>query len=430
MPTSATLSPPPDARAAAPNLGSAIVAKLDELARLTDEPGWLTRLYLSPSHRAAVDLVGRWMTAAGMAIRLDGTGTLIGRYAGQDPMTRTLLVGSHIDTVRRAGRFDGTLGVLTAIEVVAAFHRRGRRFPFAIEVVAFGDEEGVRFPSTLGGSRAMAGRFDPQWLDERDADGISRREALAAFGCDAATIPAAARKPEEILGYVEVHIEQGPVLEADGLALGIVTAINGASRGTVEILGEAGHAGTVPMALRHDALAAAAEMILMIEQRARSQAGLVATVGRLETPGGAVNTVPGKVAFSLDMRASSDEQRQRTASDIEAAIRAIAEARGCEARIHMGYDAPAAACDTRLVTALEQAAARRGERTVRLASGAGHDGMAFRGILPFAMLFVRCRRGVSHHPDEFTSSADIDAAARVLFDFIDHFDPTPPGDQP
>jgi allantoate deiminase len=406
------------------------MAKLDELARLTDEPGWLTRLYLSPSHRAAVDLVGQWMTAAGMSTGVDGTGTLIGRYAGTCSEARTLFVGSHVDTVCRAGRFDGALGVLTAIEVVASFHRTGRRFPFAIEVVAFGDEEGVRFASTLGGSRALAGRFDLRCLDERDAGGISRRQALAAFGCDVATIAAAARKPEECLGYIEVHIEQGPVLEAAGLALGVVTAINGASRGTVEILGEAGHAGTVPMALRHDGLAAAAEMVLMIEQHARGEAGLVATVGRLETPGGAVNTVPGKVAFSLDVRASSDAQRRRAARDIEAAIEAIAAARGCEARVHIGYDAPAAACDDRLVAALEQAAARCGERTMRLASGAGHDGMAFGGILPFAMLFVRCRRGVSHHPDEYASPADIDAAARVLYDFIDHFDQTLPGDPP
>jgi allantoate deiminase len=399
------------------------VAKLEELALLTDEPGWLTRLYLSPAHRAAVDLVGRWMADAGMVIRVDGTGTLIGRYASPDPAARTLLVGSHIDTVRRAGRFDGTLGVLTAIEVVAAFHRMARKLPFAIEVVAFGDEEGVRFPSTLGGSRAIAGRFDPQWLDERDGDGMSRREALTAFGCDAATIADAACKPEDILGYVEVHIEQGPVLEAEGLALGIVTAINGASRGTVDVTGEAGHAGTVPMALRRDALTAAAEMILAIEQRGRAEPGLVATVGRLETPGGAVNTVPGKVALSLDVRAPSDERRRGAVSDVETAIRAIAAARGVEARVRMSYDAPAAACDAHLVAALERAAERCGERTRRLASGAGHDGMAFRDIVPFAMLFVRCRRGVSHHPDEFASTEDIGAAARVLFDFIDHFDP-------
>ncbi|WP_246088353.1 allantoate amidohydrolase [Phreatobacter stygius] len=401
-------------------LGRAIVARLDELAGITDEPGVLTRLYLGPAHRRAVDLVSSWMTEAGMQVSLDGLGSLIGRYEGTTPKAPALVIGSHIDTVRNAGRFDGNLGVVTALEVVRSLHRRGHRYPLAIEVVAFGDEEGVRFASTLGGSRAMAGRFDAATLDERDSAGVSRREALASFGCDVATIPRSARSPADTLGYVEVHIEQGPVLEASGLAIGVVTAINGASRGTVALTGKASHAGTTPMDLRSDALAAAAEIILMVERRAREQPGLVATVGHIETPGGAVNTVPGKVRLTLDLRSPFDAQREAALGAITRDIRAIARARGIGCDIAMSYEAPAAPCDAGLSARLAASAGRCGVPYTSLPSGAGHDAMAFRGVLPFAMLFVRCRDGLSHHPDEFAAADDIDVAARVLADFLDH----------
>ena len=252
-----------------PAFGEAISNRLAELAALSDEPGRLTRLYLSPAHRRAVDLVSYWMRDAGMSVRLDPLASVVGRYEAQDGGTKTLLVGSHIDSVRNAGRFDGPLGVVTAIEVVKAAFRSGKRFPFAIEVLAFGDEEGARFASTLGGSRALAGTFDEKALDELDENAISRREALAVFGCDPSRIFAERRSPDQTLGYVEVHIEQGPVLEKEGLPLGIVTTIDGVTRANVEVEGVAGHAGTVPMAMRHDALTAAAEMLLAIEQRGR-----------------------------------------------------------------------------------------------------------------------------------------------------------------
>lgn len=402
--------------------GTAISARLDALAAVTDEPGMLTRLYLGPAHRRAVDLVSGWMTEAGMRVALDGTGSLVGRYEADRPDAPALIIGSHIDTVRNAGRFDGNLGVVTGLEVIGALNRRGRRYPFAVELAAFGDEEGVRFTSTLGGSRAIAGRFDPAVLDERDGDGISRRDALAAFGCDAGAIAGIARDPAKTLGYVEVHIEQGPVLEARDLSVGIVTAINGASRGTISLTGKAGHAGTTPMDLRADALTAAAEIILMIERRARSTPGLVATVGRIETPGGAVNTVPGKVLLTLDLRSSSDTERRAALAAVSREAEAIAAARGIGCAIAMTYEALAAPCDAGLSKALAAAAARQGCATMALASGAGHDAMAFRGVLPFAMLFVRCRDGLSHHPDEYAAPGDIDAAARVLADFLDHLD--------
>ena len=270
-----------------PAFGDAISNRLAELAALSDEPGRLTRLYLSPAHRRAIDLVSYWMRDAGMSVRLDPLASVVGRYEGQDGGTKTLLLGSHIDSVRNAGRFDGPLGVVTAIEVVKAAFKSGKRYPFAIEVVAFGDEEGVRFATTLGGSRALAGKFDEQALDELDESTISRREALAAFGCDPSRVAAEKRPPDRTVGYVEIHIEQGPVLEKEGLPLGVVTTIDGVTRATIDVGGVAGHAGTVPMAMRHDALTAAAEMLLAIEERARRRPNLVATVGKRGTALGA-----------------------------------------------------------------------------------------------------------------------------------------------
>ncbi|MDE2018285.1 MAG: hydantoinase/carbamoylase family amidase, partial [Hyphomicrobiales bacterium] len=291
-----------------PTMGAAIAARLEALAALTDEPGKITRLYLSPAHRKAADLVLRWMGEAGMESGIGPLGDAIGRYEASSPGAKTLILGSHVDSVRDAGRYDGCLGVATAVEIVARLHRDGRRLPFAIEVVAFGDEEGVRFPATLGGSRALAGRFDPACLDERDAGGVTRRAALGAFGVDPdpSKIAALALDPAATLGYVEVHIEQGPVLETEGLALAAVTGIAGATRARIELDGVAGHAGTVPMKLRRDALAGVAAAVLAVEARARADDAVVATVGTLEIEGGAPNTVPGRVAFSLDLRSPDD----------------------------------------------------------------------------------------------------------------------------
>jgi allantoate deiminase len=402
-----------------PAFGEAIANRLVELAALSDEPGRLTRLYLGGAHRRATDLVAYWMRDAGMSVRIDPLASVVGRYEAHDGGTKTLLLGSHIDSVRNAGRFDGPLGVVTAIEVVKAAFKSGRRFPFAIEVIAFGDEEGVRFASTLGGSRALAGTFDDKALDELDENAISRREALTAFGCDPSRLAAEKRAADRAFGYVEVHIEQGPVLEKAGLPLGIVTAIDGVTRGTVDVEGVAGHAGTVPMSMRHDALAAAAEMALAVEERARTQPNLVATVGKLEVPRSAANTIPGHVRFTLDIRSPADAERIKAVGDIKAAIAAIAERRGVRQRFTPGHQAPAALCDSRLSDQLAAAAQACGTTTPRMPSGAGHDAMAFDKIIPFAMLFVRCRGGVSHNPDEYASPADIDLAARVLATFLE-----------
>jgi allantoate deiminase len=402
-----------------PAFGDAIAGRLSELAALSDEPGRLTRLYLGPAHRRATDLVAYWMRDAGMSVRVDPLASVVGRYEARDGGGKTLMLGSHIDSVRNAGRFDGPLGVVTAIAVVKAAARAGKRFPFAIEVIAFGDEEGVRFASTLGGSRALAGTFDDKALDELDEDAISRREALAAFGCEPQHLAAEKRPPERSLGYVEVHIEQGPVLEKEGLPLGVVTAIDGVTRGIVDVEGVAGHAGTVPMSMRNDALTAAAEMLLAVEARARGSTGLVATVGKLEVPRSAPNTIPGRVRFTLDIRSPSDAERVAAVDDIKRTIAAIAQRRGVSARFTPGHQAPAAFCDAALSDQLAAAAARCGAAPKRMPSGAGHDAMAFDKIIPFAMLFVRCRGGISHNPDEYASPADIDIAARVLFSFLE-----------
>jgi allantoate deiminase len=405
-----------------PAFGEAISGRLAELAALSDEPGRLTRLYLSPAHRRAVDLVSYWMRDAGMSVRLDPLASVVGRYEAQAGGTRTLLLGSHIDSVRNAGRFDGPLGVVTAIEVVKAAFKAGKRYPFAIEVVAFGDEEGVRFATPLGGSRALAGTFDQKALDELDQSAISRREALTGFGCDPSRIAAEKRPPDRILGYVEVHIEQGPVLEKEGLPLGIVTTIEGVTRAAIDVEGTAGHAGTVPMAMRHDALAAAAEMLLAIEERARRQPNLVATVGQLEVSRSAPNTIPGRVRFTLDLRSPLDAERLKAVDDIKASIAAIAVRRGVSQRLTTGHQAPAAHCDEKLSALLAAAAASSGTSPRRMSSGAGHDAMAFDKIIPFAMLFVRCRGGLSHNPDEYASPADINIAARVLSAFLDRIE--------
>jgi allantoate deiminase len=321
--------------------------------------------------------------------------------------------------VRNAGMFDGTLGVITAIEVVKAAFKAGKRFPFAVEVIAFGDEEGVRFASTLGSAKALAGRFDMKALDDVGDDGVSRRQALIAFGCDPSRIAEEALSPDRALGYVEVHIEQGPVLEKEGLAVGIVTAIDGITRATVEVEGVAGHAGTVPMPMRHDALAAAAEMLSAVEARAASRSNLVATVGKMDVPGSAANVIPGKARFTLDIRSPSDQERISAVNDIKQTIAAIAQRRGVTAKFSVGHEVAAALCDVALSDRLAAAVEALGVAPRRLPSGAGHDAMAFDRLIPFAMLFVRCRGGVSHNPAEFASPADIDVAARVLSTFLD-----------
>ncbi len=404
-------------------IGQVLNDRLEALAAMTDQPGQLTRLYLSPAYRQGCDQVVQWMEQAGMSARIDAVGNVVGRYEGLGPDLPTLLLGSHIDTVRDAGKYDGSLGVLAAIACVQALSDAGTRLPFAIEVYVFGNEEGVRFPTILTGSRAVAGTLDPETLESEDEDGVSLRKALLAIGCDPEAWPDVARRRDDLLGFLELHIEQGPVLEAENLPLGIVTAINGACRYRVRVAGEAGHAGTVPMALRRDALAAAAEMVLAVERIGRSDTKLVATVGQFDITPGASNVIPGEVRFTIDLRAPSDELRDRAAAKLEGDLRALAEKRGVDLGIEQFYKAAAATCSPDLIRELEGAVERVGIRPLKLPSGAGHDGQAVAALCPIAMLFLRCKEGISHNPAESIDIGDAVIAIRVMLDFLTNLTP-------
>jgi allantoate deiminase len=410
-----------------PTPGAILMRRLDELAEFSSEKNALTRLYLSPEYKAAALQVMAWMSEASMEAMIDAVGNVVGRYAGRAPNLPVLLLGSHIDTVRNAGKYDGNLGVLAAIGAVAELNRGGERLPFAIEVIAFGNEEGVRFPVALTGSRTVAGTLDPADLDVEDRDGVSVREALQHFGCNPFDIPAIPRQRRDVLGYVEIHIEQGPVLEAEDLPVGVVTSINGASRFDVEVKGHAGHAGTVPMSLRKDALAAAAEMMLAVERCGAAKSDLVATVGRIEAQPGAVNVIPDKARFTIDIRAPTDAERLAAIGDIEREFRVIAARRGVGIEIKRTYEEAAATCEPWLVKQLEAAVTRAGIRALRLPSGAGHDGLAISALCPIGMLFVRCKGGISHNPAESITVEDADVALRVTLDFLRNFQPAEAG---
>lgn len=398
-----------------------IYDRCQALARHSGQSDGLTRVFLSPEQRAVDELVLGWMREAGMDARLDAIGNCVGRYEATEAARPCLMLGSHLDTVRDAGKYDGMLGVVTAIECIAELDRAGTRFPFAIEVVGFADEEGVRFGATLLGSRAVAGTFDDTVLDAIDAEGMSMRDAMAAFGLDSARIADAARRRQEVLAYAELHIEQGPVLESLGLPVGVVTAINGGNRVSIEIAGSAGHAGTVPMRLRRDALAAASECVLAIERVAGSAADVVATVGSLVVSPGAVNVIPGNVRFTLDVRAPADAARHAARDAMERECRAIAERRGVGIVMAPLWDARTSTCDAGLQRQFAEAIEAEGPRAHRLPSGAGHDGMALIDLAPIGMVFVRCKGGVSHNPAEAVDVADVDAGARVLLRFIRNF---------
>jgi allantoate deiminase len=398
-----------------------ILERIETLARITEQTDGLTRVYLSPQHAEANRRVGSWMREAGLAVHVDAAGNLVGRREGDRPGLPCLMLGSHLDSVRNAGRYDGMLGVLTAIECVEALG--DRPLPFAIEVVGFGDEEGVRFQATMLGSRAIAGTFDPTLLDLQDAAGVSLRAALAAFGLDPTAIGSAARRREDVLAYVEYHIEQGPVLEAEGLPVGVVTAINGQQRFRIQIDGMAGHSGTVPMRLRQDALAAAAECVLAAERIATGVPDAVATVGQLAPSPGATNVIPGRAVFSLDVRSPRDADRAAVAAAILAECRAIAARRRVTIDIVQTHELASCGCAGWLQAQLSAAIAADGHRVVALPSGAGHDAMAMVALTDVAMLFLRCRDGISHHPAESITAEDAATGARVLQVFIERFAP-------
>lgn len=407
------------ARPEALRFGPAIMARLDELATISQDAGALSRHFLTAEHRAAGNLIMRWMEAAGMSARFDAIGNVVGRYEGEAPGLPALLTGSHFDTVRNAGRYDGMLGVVTPIACVAALHEAGIRLPYAIEVIAFADEEGVRFNATLLGSRAVAGTFDAALLGKSDIDGVTMAEALTRFGLDPARIGEAAHRRNDVLGYVEIHIEQGPVLLNEGCPVGVVTSIAGASRFAVRVEGLAGHAGTVPMTHRHDAAAAAAEMALAIERRCSTAESLVGTVGVLGVPNGAANVIPGAAAFTIDIRAGDDTVRKAAVDDVLREIAAIASRRDVRAAVTPQHDARASPCAPSIMDHIAAQIRAGGIEPRFLASGAGHDGMAIADLTSIGMLFVRCGNGgISHNPAETMTVEDADLGARIFLDVL------------
>jgi hydantoinase/carbamoylase family amidase len=409
------------------DVGAMIMRHAEQLAQHTEAPGMMTRTYLTEAHHGAAALLAQWMLDAGMSVRRDAAGNVIGRYEGQAPNAPALLTGSHFDTVRNGGIYDGNLGIILPIACIARWHREGRRFPHAIEVIGFAEEEGVRFKATLLGSRAIAGTFDVSVLERRDDAGISMRETMAAAGFDADALPAAAHPRDAVLAFIEVHIEQGPVLLDEGLAVGVVTAISGASRFMVRATGLAGHAGTVPMVLRRDAAMTAAEIGLFIERRCSGTPGLVGTVGVLEVPNGAANVVPGNAVFTIDIRAEQDAVRLAAVADVLKEMQAIAARRNVQLDINQTHDAASVPCAPWLQAQFAEAIGALGMPLRHLPSGAGHDAMAVAALTDVAMLFVRCGNGgISHHPDETMTVDDAQAAASVFSRFVEHFQPQKP----
>jgi N-carbamoyl-L-amino-acid hydrolase len=404
------------------SIGEAIIAMAEDLARFSEHPGMLSCSYLTPTHLATAERIRDFMLAAGLAVHIDAVGNVVGVLRGDGRTLERLLTGSHYDTVINAGKFDGRLGILLPLAVAGKLRRAGSKLPFALEIIAFAEEEGVRFKSTFLGSRALAGRFDPRALDSTDAEGISMREAILAAGHDPAAIAAIARDSTQVLGFVEVHIEQGPVLLDAGAAVGVVTSIAGCVRSVVTVEGLSGHAGTVPMPLRRDAATAAAEMLLAVERRCSSEPGVVGTVGKLEVPGGAINVIPGRCEFSIDIRSGRDVLRDAAAAEVRAEIQKIAARRSVRVEQRTVLEVAGVPCDPALQEAWSASVQRvTGAAALRLPSGAGHDAMMMASLTDIGMLFVRCGNGgISHHPMETLSADDAETAARVFQDFLEH----------
>ena len=407
--------------------GSDILKQADVLAGFTEDAPLITRTYLSKEHKAAGEYLIGLMRDAGMNADFDPLGNIVGRYEAGVPFAPVVMTGSHQDSVRNAGKYDGLFGILSPIACVKELNRQGKRLPYTLEIVGFGDEEGVRFPATLVGSKAMAGQFDPAWLDKVDADGVTMRQAINDFGGDASLWKELDRRNEqhgEVVAFVESHIEQGPVLLNEGLAVGVVTAIAGATRMRLNVTGLAGHAGTVPMGARQDALAAAAEMILFVERFCTDNAGLVGTVGKLSVKPGAINVIPQDVEFTIDVRSGDDAIRAVALGAFDAELPKIAQRRNVKLVTDNLYDAGAAPCDPVLQKQFESAIAAQGIKPRYLPSGAGHDAMVFPVVAPMAMLFVRCgNNGISHHPDETMTAEDAEIATNVLLHFFENYQP-------
>jgi len=393
-----------------------VMERCDLLANISEEPNALTRPYGSQAMREANKIVSGWMREAGMAVKQDEIGNLIGCYEGTGE--KTLILGSHLDTVRNAGKYDGILGVMVALACVQQLHYRGERLPFSVEVVAFADEEGLRFGTTFLGSTVYAGAFDSERLNLEDKNGVTLREAVRAFGGDPDALENGGRGNGGLLGYCEVHIEQGPVLEELDLPVGVVTAINGQSRVRVGFVGKAGHAGTVPMEGRRDAVCAAAEFVLEVESTAKADPEAVATVGEISALPGAVNVVPGEAELSLDLRHPEDAVRERLRNHLEQRGGEIAVSRGCKHRWQVRQETSAVPVDPELSALLGKAVEDSGLPVHRLASGAGHDAAQMAALTNVAMLFVRCKEGISHNPAESIKGEDVRAAIEVIGRFL------------
>jgi len=396
----------------------AVMERCDILGGYSEESDRLTRRYGTSAMGQVNEKVAAWMHDAGMTARRDNAGNLVGRYEAGSAGARTLLLGSHLDTVRAAGKYDGPLGILTALACVQRLHDRQERLPFAIEIFAFADEEGLRFHSSYLGSKVVAGTFDPATLRLADSEGITLAGAMRTFGGNPDFLQAAKRDGSDLLGYLEVHIEQGPVLEALNLPVGVVSSIAGQSRISVNFSGEAGHAGTVPMSLRRDALCAAAEFVLAVEALGRSLPGLVATVGQITAQPGASNVIPGMVTLSLDVRHQDDAVREHACRQLQEQASSIGAARRVSASWQPLQPNRMVPCSPRLTRLLAQAIEAAQYPVYSLPSGAGHDAVAMSDLTEIAMLFVRCKGGISHHPAESVALEDVAAAIEVLEQFL------------
>lgn len=400
-------------------LANLALARCALAANCSAAAGGITRTFCSDAMADLHVALAGWMTQAFIACRIDEAGNLFGRI--ESPLQKdapALLIGSHLDSVPNAGKYDGVLGVMLGLSLLEAVKRRELPLPFALEVIGFSEEEGVRFGTPFIGSRALVGDCDEALLNKKDATGISVAEALQTYGCHPAEIAAAERSVGDILGYLEPHIEQGPVLENENLPLGVVTAIAGQTRATVRFVGAAGHAGTVPMQLRRDALAAAAEWILAVERIGQKTPGLVATVGTIEALPGAGNVIPGEARLRLDIRHTDDAVRVTALNDLQLFGNELAAKRKVEFHFSIAHEHAAAAMDSRLSKLLEQSLVAAGQRPLRLPSGAGHDAAVMARRWPAAMLFIRCRGGVSHHPDESVTLDDVTAALTAMWHFV------------
>lgn len=405
---------------ALPALGNEVWDWQEQLSVHTDpgyaEKGQLTVTYLTEAHRACARQIADGMREAGFdTVNIDAVGNVVGRYEGATPGAKTLLTGSHYDTVRNGGKYDGRLGIFVPMACVRELKRQNRRLPFAFEVVGFAEEEGQRYKATFLGSGALIGHFDPKWLDQKDADGITMREARQIAGLKEEDIAKLQRDPAKYLGFIEVHIEQGPVLNELDIPLGIVTSINGGVRYVGEVIGMASHAGTTPMDRRRDAAAAVAELILFAEQRAARDGDSVATVGMLEVPSGSINVVPGLCKFSLDMRAPNNPQRDALTADVLAELKAICERRGVRYTLEESMRASAAPSAPEWQQRWEKAVDTLGVPLFRMPSGAGHDAMKLHEVMPQAMLFVRgINSGISHNPLESSTNDDMQLAVEAF----------------